>query len=160
MKVRYFWQYCYPSIISVTWEVSRGSDSDYIKGSCYVFCELDISGARVDDKCDSSCRCGMPGLRIVLLIEWSVSSYWLWAIKLLHHCWFSYLNWRKQVMRIIQLTLQWEVLRWTFGLCHCDTDQRFKHAVFSLFQAYDVIRVASFKDEVAFWFFCHQYNIT
>lgn len=59
---------------------------DYIKGSCWVFCKLDLLGARVDDKCDSSCHCGMPSLMIVLLIEWSVSSCGLRAIKLLHHC--------------------------------------------------------------------------
>lgn len=35
---------------------------------------LDLSGARVDDKCDSSCHCGMLGLMTVLLIGWTVSS--------------------------------------------------------------------------------------
>lgn len=81
-------QCCDPSIISVSWEVSQGSD---IKGSCCVFCELDLSGARVDDKCDSSCHCGMPGLMMVLLIEWRVSCG-LWTIKLLRHCWSELLK--------------------------------------------------------------------
>lgn len=124
---------------------------DYTKGSCCIFCELDLLGARVDDKCDSSCHCGTLDFMIVLLIEWSISSCGLWAIKWLHHCWSELL--KREANRWPGLP-SWPCSGrpWDEPL-FCATLTRsidFNIRVFGLFQAYDVVRVASLKDEVTF----------
>lgn len=88
---RSFWQRWCPPII---WGVFRCRAGLYQRQLLRLWRNggLDLSGARVDDKCDSSCHCDMPGLMTVLLIGWSVSSCGLRAIKLLHHCWSELLK--------------------------------------------------------------------